>query len=136
MAIWMSLSPSFALVIASLLAAQVFGAVPPIIYGEPSPTLGGDVVSSATAAPAPSGYALQARSLDRRISKTDYLRILPLGASITQGHLSTTNNGYRKPLRDKLRSQGYFVNMVGTLKDGTMSDNVSITLFHSQLSVS
>lgn len=53
-----------------------------------------------------------------------YLRILPLGASITQGIASTDGNGYRKYLRDFLRSQGWKVNMVGTKQDGNMADNV------------
>ena len=53
-----------------------------------------------------------------------YLRILPLGASITQGVASTDNNGYRKYLREYLRFQGWKVNMVGTKQDGTMADNV------------
>lgn len=53
-----------------------------------------------------------------------YLRILPLGASITQGIGSTDGNGYRKHLRDYLRFQGWKVNMVGTKPDGTMADNV------------
>jgi len=53
-----------------------------------------------------------------------YLRILPLGASITQGIGSTDGNGYRKHLRDYLRFQGWKVNMVGTKHEGTMADNV------------
>jgi hypothetical protein len=53
-----------------------------------------------------------------------YLRILPLGASITQGLSSSDGNGYRKPLRDYLRYQGWKVNMVGTKQDGNMADNV------------
>ncbi|KAB5542692.1 hypothetical protein GE09DRAFT_1136165 [Coniochaeta sp. 2T2.1] len=52
-----------------------------------------------------------------------YLRILPLGASITQGFASTDGNGYRKHLRNFLRFQGWKVNMVGTKHDGTMADN-------------
>ncbi|KAJ4389643.1 hypothetical protein N0V93_007115 [Gnomoniopsis smithogilvyi] len=43
-----------------------------------------------------------------------YLRILPLGGSITVGWGSSTGNGYRKPLRDQLRKDGWKVNMVGT----------------------
>ncbi|GES66464.1 esterase [Aspergillus terreus] len=51
------------------------------------------------------------------------LRILPLGASITWGYLSSTGNGYRKPLRDKLRFEGWEVNMVGSKSNGDMVDN-------------
>ncbi|KAK9590735.1 hypothetical protein V6Z92_003825 [Aspergillus fumigatus] len=51
------------------------------------------------------------------------LRILPLGASITWGYLSSTGNGYRKPLRDKLRFEGWEVDMVGSKSNGDMRDN-------------
>ena len=52
---------------------------------------------------------------------------MPLGASITQGYLSSDNNGYRKVLREQLRYSGWPVNMVGSLEDGTMLDNVCIS---------
>ncbi|KAL4747888.1 hypothetical protein BDW72DRAFT_196314 [Aspergillus terricola var. indicus] len=48
------------------------------------------------------------------------LRILPLGA---WGFLSSTGNGYRKPLRDKLRFEGWEVDMVGSRDNGIMKDN-------------
>ena len=58
-----------------------------------------------------------------------WLRILPLGASITAGQRGDGNtsnavshNGYRKPLRDKLRSRSYNVNMIGCLAEGQMRD--------------
>lgn len=58
-----------------------------------------------------------------------WLRIMPLGASITAGQRGDGNssndvshNGYRKPLRDQLRSRGYNVNMIGCLADGQMRD--------------
>ncbi|GAM42242.1 esterase family protein [Talaromyces pinophilus] len=51
------------------------------------------------------------------------LRILPLGGSITWGQQSPSGNGYRKYLRDALVSNGANVNMVGTIKHGTMDDN-------------
>jgi hypothetical protein len=54
------------------------------------------------------------------------LRIMPLGASITQGYKSSDNNGYRKALREQLRHVGWPVNMVGSLSDGTMHDNVRV----------
>lgn len=56
-----------------------------------------------------------------------YLRILPLGDSITKGDPAgpgTNGNGYRESLRDQLRSDGWLVNMVGTQLSGTMQDNV------------
>lgn len=61
-----------------------------------------------------------------------YLRIMPLGASITAGSVvdkveKPPKNGYRKPLRDKLRHEGWDVNMVGNFHDGPMNDNVSNT---------
>jgi hypothetical protein len=54
------------------------------------------------------------------------LRILPLGASITWGLFSEIGNGYRKPLRDQLRYDGWAVNMVGSQENGPMTDNVRI----------
>ena len=56
-----------------------------------------------------------------------YLRILPLGASITWGMKSTDGNGYRKALRDQLRFDGWNVNMVGSRSNGTMNDRVCLT---------
>lgn len=60
-------------------------------------------------------------SLHGRQSST--LRVMPLGASITYGTSSTDKNGYRKALRDSMTSAGYNVDMVGSRKSGTMSDN-------------
>ncbi|CAI6079183.1 unnamed protein product [Clonostachys chloroleuca] len=51
------------------------------------------------------------------------LRILPLGDSITKGSGSSTVNGYRGPLRDKLTEFGASVDMIGTLRNGNMKDN-------------
>jgi hypothetical protein len=62
--------------------------------------------------------------LATRDAKDFYLRIMPLGASITEGVESSDQNGYRKLLRQQLRWKGWKVNMVGTKNDGTMSDNV------------
>ncbi|GIJ86552.1 hypothetical protein Asppvi_005441 [Aspergillus pseudoviridinutans] len=64
-----------------------------------------------------------APTLHSRDAKVD-LRILCLGASITWGVGSSTGNGYRKPLSDKLRFEGYEVDMVGTKHNGDMADNV------------
>jgi hypothetical protein len=66
-------------------------------------------------------------SLARRDTEYFTLRVMPLGASITQGYLSSDNNGYRKVLREQLRYSGWPVNMVGSLEDGTMLDNVCIS---------
>ncbi|GAP85893.1 putative GDSL-like lipase acylhydrolase [Rosellinia necatrix] len=52
-----------------------------------------------------------------------WLRIMPLGASITYGVKSTDGNGYRKVLRDKIVAYGNDVNMVGSRRNGTMEDN-------------
>jgi hypothetical protein len=108
------------------LPPYVLGGVPPIITGEPSPILANDVLNTTiyTLPSLNSTESTNSAKLLRRITQSDYLRILPLGASITQGVDSTTGNGYRKPLRDKLRSLGWKVNMVGTKRDGSMVDNV------------
>lgn len=63
--------------------------------------------------------------LMQRAAGSFYLRVMPLGASITQGQYSSDENGYRKALRDQLRYMGWKVNMVGSLQDGTMADSVS-----------
>ncbi|KAK4182717.1 hypothetical protein QBC35DRAFT_546288 [Podospora australis] len=61
-------------------------------------------------------------NVTRRAAQDFYLRIMPLGASITEGVHSTDHNGYRKWLRLQLRYRGWKVNMVGTKQDGTMND--------------
>jgi hypothetical protein len=50
----------------------------------------------------------------RQITSPEWLRIMPLGASIVAGSRSTPQDGFRKPLRDHLRSLGFKVNMVGS----------------------
>ncbi|KAI2640176.1 carbohydrate esterase family 3 protein [Xylaria nigripes] len=52
-----------------------------------------------------------------------WLRIMPLGASITYGLKSSDGNGYRKYLRDMIVDNGNDVNMVGSRRNGTMEDN-------------
>ncbi|CRK08722.1 hypothetical protein BN1723_009013 [Verticillium longisporum] len=56
-----------------------------------------------------------------------FLRIMPVGASIVRGDSAepgdTDKNGFRKAVRDKLRWDGWKVNMVGSLSGGTMADN-------------
>lgn len=66
----------------------------------------------------------------RRAKAQDfYLRIMPLGASITAGDPAAPGdnekNGYRKYLRDQLRFNKWDVNMVGNFNRGTMADDVS-----------
>ncbi|KAK6435018.1 hypothetical protein LTR95_008801 [Oleoguttula sp. CCFEE 5521] len=62
---------------------------------------------------------LQGRSINDGMQ----LRILPLGASITAGLRSTTGDGYRKDLQDRLESDGNDVTYVGTQFHGAMTDN-------------
>lgn len=50
------------------------------------------------------------------------LRVMPLGDSITWGEGSSTGNGYRGPLWDKLAADGHPLDFVGTLRGGSMSD--------------
>ncbi|MFI6014625.1 ricin-type beta-trefoil lectin domain protein [Streptomyces sp. NPDC051243] len=53
---------------------------------------------------------------------TTPLRVMPLGDSITWGVGSSTGNGYRAPLWDKLAADGHPLDFVGTLRGGSMSD--------------
>ncbi|KAJ5193099.1 hypothetical protein N7449_009241 [Penicillium cf. viridicatum] len=62
-------------------------------------------------------------ALQTRDTKPFPLRILPLGASITMGYKSKDGNGYRKWLRQQLRYAGWEVDMIGSMKSGTMHDN-------------
>ncbi|MFI1354201.1 ricin-type beta-trefoil lectin domain protein [Streptomyces sp. NPDC020898] len=55
-------------------------------------------------------------------ASTTPLRIMPLGDSITWGVGSSTGNGYRGPLWDKLATDGHPLDFVGTLRGGSMSD--------------
>lgn len=50
------------------------------------------------------------------------LRVMPLGDSITWGVGSSTGNGYRAPLWDRLASDGHPLDFVGTGRGGSMSD--------------
>jgi hypothetical protein len=97
------------------------GYAPDVIDFDPQDTndlMGLDLSENATVAIAnPPG-------LDRRAAKDFYLRVMPLGASITEGLKSTDKNGYRKWLRAQLRFHGWKVNMVGSKQDGDMADSV------------
>ena len=76
----------------------------------------------------PNYAAHMSNNLQRRADPLDfYLRIMPLGASITKGDPvpeGTHGNGYRKAIRDQLRFEGYEVNMVGSQPHGEMADSV------------
>ncbi|MES4907940.1 MULTISPECIES: ricin-type beta-trefoil lectin domain protein [unclassified Streptomyces] len=50
------------------------------------------------------------------------LRVMPLGDSITWGVGSSTGNGYRSSLWNKLAADGHPLDFVGTLRGGSMSD--------------
>lgn len=65
-------------------------------------------------------------SLSGRSAQDFYLRLMPLGASITEGVHSTDGNGYRKWIRAQLRWKGWQVNMVGSKQNGNMADKVSL----------
>ncbi|KKK25956.1 hypothetical protein ARAM_003532 [Aspergillus rambellii] len=70
----------------------------------------------------PSIHADNTPSLEARSLKEFPLRVMPLGASITLGYRSTGKNGYRKWIRQQLRYIGWEVDMVGSLKNGTMKN--------------
>lgn len=71
--------------------------------------------------------ALEHPALERR-AEDFWLRIMPLGASITAGDFEPpddkSGNGYRKYVRDALREEGWRVNMVGSYAKGNMADRV------------
>lgn len=50
-------------------------------------------------------------------------RIMPVGASIVNGVLSSDLNGFRYGLRNQLVADGARVNMVGSRNEGTMLDS-------------
>ena len=50
------------------------------------------------------------------------LRVMPLGDSITWGVGSSTGNGYRGPLFNRLAADGHPLDFVGTVRGGSMSD--------------
>ncbi|KAJ0118083.1 carbohydrate esterase family 3 protein [Diaporthe amygdali] len=51
------------------------------------------------------------------------LRLMPLGGSVTFGSGSSNANGYREGLRRLLVDDGYSVEMVGSRRAGTMTNN-------------
>nr|OQO24051.1 hypothetical protein B0A51_05021 [Rachicladosporium sp. CCFEE 5018] len=64
-------------------------------------------------------------TLDKRggIANGITLRILPLGASIVYGQTSNDGNGFRYALRNRLVYDSNPVNMIGSVQQGTMTDN-------------
>ncbi|KAK8855247.1 carbohydrate esterase family 3 protein [Apiospora arundinis] len=119
---------------AFLAASAVLQGVAATLDG-PSPwtgeEFGPDVVTPSTLSVSDSTQEVNATSLyvnDERendlSTRADkfWLRVMPLGASITQGIQSTDGNGYRKHIRDQLRFAGWNVNMVGSKRDGNMND--------------
>lgn len=70
-------------------------------------------------------------SLSGRSAQDFFLRIMPLGASITEGVRSSDGNGYRRAIRDQLRFKGWKVNMVGSKQNGQMADRVNIIVAYN-----
>lgn len=62
-------------------------------------------------------------SLAKRAAQDFFLRVMPLGASITEGIGSRNGVGYRDLLRAQLRTRGWNVNMVGSKQNGRFEDN-------------
>ena len=50
------------------------------------------------------------------------LRLEPLGDSITYGSHSSAGNGYRSPLYNELTGEGYRLDFVGSVLEGSMAD--------------
>lgn len=83
------------------------------------------VIAAESTWPNPISEIGESSPLQKRDNATFLLRIMPLGASITLGYRSTDHNGYRKALRQQLRYAGWQVDMIGSLRNGTMHNNVS-----------
>ena len=71
----------------------------------------------------PTHTDLTLSELKGRDNKPFYLRIMALGASIANGYMASDQNGFRKLIRDRMRSDGWPVNMVGSVRTGNMRDN-------------
>ena len=82
------------------------------------------LITLCTCAPSNITTDANANEVQTREVKPFLLRIMPLGASITVGYRSDDGNGYRKWLRQQLRYSGWQVDMVGSLSNGSMHDNV------------
>jgi hypothetical protein len=107
----------------TLLLVVAFGRT---TFASAIPSARGSLFDDLSAANASSSdlFALAPR-LHRR-ADDNLLRIMPLGASFTQGIdqsvLPVNQAGYRKLLRDQLRYWGYPVNMIGSKSNGDFRD--------------
>ena len=60
---------------------------------------------------------------DYPLLNTSKIKIMPLGDSITQGiHINSKNIGYRRDLYNLPKSNGYQIDLVGSMHDGSVSD--------------
>lgn len=75
-----------------------------------------------TASAAAEGAGQSSASAGQAVAAASALRVMPLGDSITDGVGSSTGNGYRGPLWDRLGSGGYSLDFVGTSRAGSMAD--------------
>ncbi|WP_240196822.1 GDSL-type esterase/lipase family protein [Nonomuraea lactucae] len=64
----------------------------------------------------------KARQVGLSVTVAD-VRLMPLGDSITQGVGSSTSEGYRAPLYERLKWLGRDVDFAGSLEDGSFADN-------------
>ena len=67
--------------------------------------------------------SFESEELDYPLLNTSKIKIMPLGDSITQGiHINSKNIGYRRDLYNLLKSNGYQIDLVGSMHDGSVSD--------------
>ena len=60
---------------------------------------------------------------DYPLLNSSKIKIMPLGDSITQGiHINSKNIGYRRDLYNLLKSNGYQIDLVGSMHNGSVSD--------------
>lgn len=62
--------------------------------------------------------------LSRRAAQDFWLRVMPLGASITEGIHSSDGNGYRKWIREQLRWEGWQVNSERFMASTHVNDEI------------
>ncbi|KAI1733454.1 hypothetical protein F4680DRAFT_454935 [Xylaria scruposa] len=102
----------------------LFSSILPGILAYPSPLLQYGLHNVSINFPLPNNASFHHAAL--RIPQSFFLRIMPLGASITYGdpgEPASLGRGYRKYIRDYLRFRGWNVNMVGSRKFGQFADN-------------
>ena len=67
--------------------------------------------------------SFELEEFDYPLLNTSKIKIMPLGDSITQGiHINSKNIGYRRDLYNLLKSNGYQIDLVGSMHDGSVSD--------------